>query len=74
MAQGMNGCWSVHLWKLKALIKNWFWSQIILFQFYESQHSLTLQGHVPSPQVWAIAQTIANILGLMIQQCVLNQS
>ncbi len=41
---------------------------------YESQHSLTLQGHVPSPQVWAIVQIIANTLGPMVQQCVLNQS
>jgi hypothetical protein len=52
-----------------------FWEfKHIIALYYESQHSLTVQGHVPSPQVWAIAQTIANILGLMIQQCVLNQS
>jgi hypothetical protein len=37
MAQGMNSCWSAHPWKLKALIKNWFCSQIILFQFFGIQ-------------------------------------
>ncbi len=42
---------------------------IIVF-CYENQHSLTLQGHVSSPQVWVIAQIVANILGPMVQQCV----
>jgi hypothetical protein len=30
---------------------------------YGNQQSLALQGHVPSPQVWAITQIIANTLG-----------
>jgi len=35
---------------------------------------LALQGRVPSPQVWAIAQIVVDTFGLMVQQCVLNQS
>jgi hypothetical protein len=30
---------------------------------YGNQQSLALQGRVPSPQVWAITQIIANTLG-----------
>ncbi len=34
-----------------------------------------MQGHVPSLQVWAITQVVANaLIWPMIQQCVLNQS
>jgi len=29
---------------------------------------------VPSPQVWAIIQIVANTLGLVVQTSVLNQS
>jgi len=29
---------------------------------------------VPSQQVWVIAQVVANILGHVVQQCMLNQS
>ncbi len=71
--------------KFKIPIKTRFVSQIILFQetlefkhtialCYGRQQSLALQGHVPTPQVWAIAQIVANTLGLVVQQCVLNQS
>jgi hypothetical protein len=60
-------------------------SRIILFQktlefkhtivlCYGRQQSLALQGHVPSPQVWAIAHIVSNTLGFVVQQCVLNQS
>jgi hypothetical protein len=66
-------------------VKTRFVFQIILFQktlefkhaivlCYGRQQSLALQGHVPSPQVWAIAQIVANTLGFVVQQCVLNQS
>ncbi len=71
--------------KLKIPLKTRFVSRIILFQetlefkhtivlCYGRQQSLALQGHVPSPQVWAIVQTIVNTLGFVGQQCVLNQS
>jgi hypothetical protein len=40
-------------------------NHIIVF-CYENQHSLTFQGHVPSPQVWAITQIVANILSPMV--------
>jgi hypothetical protein len=69
---------SIHKSKIgfvpKSFCSNFLEFKHIVAFCYESQHSLTLQGHVPSPQVWAIAQTIANILGPMVQQCVLNQS
>jgi hypothetical protein len=42
--------------------------------FYGSQQSLAFQGHVPSPQVWAIPQIVVNTWGLVVQQCVLNQT
>jgi hypothetical protein len=29
---------------------------------------LALEGHVPSPQVWAIAQVIVNTLGPMVRE------
>jgi len=71
--------------KLKTPMKAMFASWVILFQetlefkhiialCYGRQHSLALQGHVPSPQVWAIGQIVANTLGLVVQQCVLNKS
>jgi hypothetical protein len=71
--------------KLKTLIKIKFASKVILFQVilefnhnivlcYGQQQSLALQGHVPSPQVWVIAQVFVDTLGPMVQQCVLNQS
>jgi hypothetical protein len=71
--------------KLKTLVKIKFVSKVILFQeflefkhtialCYGQQQSLALQGHVPSPQVWVIAQVVVDILGPMVQQCVLNQS
>jgi hypothetical protein len=34
---------------------------------YGNQQSLAIQGHVPSPQVWAMAQIFTNILGFMVQ-------
>jgi hypothetical protein len=46
---------------------------IWLFFALEIKKSLALQGCVPSLQVWAIAQVVVNILGPMVQQCVLNQ-
>jgi len=66
-------------------VKIVFVSQLILFQetlefkhtitlCYGGQQSLALQGHVPSPQVWAIVQIVANTLAHVVQQCVLNQS
>jgi hypothetical protein len=39
-----------------------------------NNQSLALQNHVPSFQVWAIAQVIVDILGPIVQLCVLNQS
>ncbi len=70
--------------KLKTLMKFHFALRVVLFQetfelkhvivlYYGSQQSLTLQGRVLNPQVWAIAQVVTNTLGLMVQQCVLNQ-
>jgi hypothetical protein len=38
------------------------------------QQSLALHNRVPSPQVWVINQVVANILGLVVRLCVLNQS
>ncbi len=60
-----------------------FW--VILFQeilefkhtiafYYKRQQSLAFQGYVPNPQVWVIIQIIEGILGLVVQQCVLNQN
>jgi len=71
--------------KFKIPVKTRFVFRIILFQktlefkhiialCYGSEQSLAFQGHVPSPQVWAIAQIVADTLGLVVQQCVLNQS
>jgi len=65
-------------------VKNCFASGVVIFQkifkfkhviffCYGNKKSLALQGCVPSPQVWAIAQVVVNTLGPMIQQCVLNQ-
>ncbi len=67
---------SVPPWKLKTLVKTKFVFQVILFQetlefkhtitlCYGRQQSLTLQGHVKSPQVWVVAQIVANTLGPM---------
>jgi len=66
-------------------VKIKFTSKIIIFQktlefkyvialYYGKQQSLTLQGCVPSLQVWAITQIVFNTLGPMVKQCVLNQS
>jgi hypothetical protein len=41
---------------------------------YGQQQSLALQGHVPSPQVWDIAQVVVDTLVHVVQQCVLNQN
>ncbi len=41
---------------------------------YGQQLSLALQGHVPSPQVWDIAQVVVDTLVHVVQQCVLNQN
>jgi hypothetical protein len=57
--------------KLKIHVNTCFASRVILFQktlelkhgiafCYKGQQSLALQGHVPSPQVWAIFQVVAN--------------
>ncbi len=62
-----------------------FASKVILFQktlefkhvialCYGRQQSLALQGHVPRPQDGAITQVVVDTLGLVVQQCVLNQS
>jgi hypothetical protein len=40
---------------------------------YGSQQLLSLEGHVPNPQVRAITQIVANTLGPVVQHCVLNQ-
>jgi hypothetical protein len=71
--------------KFKTLIKTRFASKVIWFQktlefkytialCYGQQQSLAFQSHVLSPQVWAIAQVVVNTLGLVVQQCMLNQS
>ncbi len=71
--------------KLKTPIKTRFVSKVIWFQktlefkytivlCYGQQQSLPFQNHVLSPQVWAIAQVVVNTLGLVVQQCMLNQS
>jgi hypothetical protein len=41
---------------------------------YGQQQSLTLQGRVPSPQVWDIAQVVVDTLVHVVQQCVLSQN
>jgi hypothetical protein len=64
-------------------VKTCFASKVVIFQksiefkhvialYYGSQQSLALQGRVPHPQVWVVAQVVANILGLVVQQCVPN--
>jgi len=69
--------------KLEIIVKTCFASKVVLFQetiefkhvivlCYGSQQSLILQGHVPNPQVWVVAQVVANTLGLVVQQCVSN--
>jgi hypothetical protein len=61
--------------KFKTLVKTWIVSQIILFQeTLEFKHTLPLIMEVNSPQVWVVAQIVVDTLGLVIQQCVLNQS
>jgi hypothetical protein len=61
-------------WKFKTIVKTCFVSKVILFHdtfefkhviglCYGNQQSLALQGHVASPQVWAITQIITNTLG-----------
>jgi len=35
---------------------------------------MALQGCVSSLQVWAIAQIVSNTLGLIVNQCVVNQN
>jgi hypothetical protein len=71
--------------KLKTSLKTRFFFQVILFQetlefkhtialCYGRLQSLALQGHVQNPQVWVIAQIVADTLGLVVQQCVLNES
>jgi hypothetical protein len=60
--------------KLKIHVNTCFASRVVLFQktlelkhgitfCYKRQQSLALQGRVPSPQVWAIAQVAANRWG-----------
>lgn len=69
--------------KLKIIVKTCFASKVVIFQetiefkhaivlCYGSQQSLALQGCVPNPQVWVVAQVVANTLGLVVQQCVPN--
>ncbi len=66
-------------------MKTRFVSRIIWFQetlefkhtivlCHGRQQSLALQGHMPSPQVWAIVPIVVNTLGPMFQQCVFNKS
>jgi hypothetical protein len=66
--------------------KTFFASRIILLQkniggfkhvitfYYGKQQLLGLQGHVLNLQVWVVSQVVVNILRLVVQQCVLNQS
>ncbi len=61
--------------KFKTLVKTWIVSQIILFQeTLEFKDTLPSIIEVNSPQVWVVAQIVVDNLGLVIQQCVLNQS
>jgi len=71
--------------KFKTPVKIKFASCVILFQetlefkhtislCYGRQTTLALQACMPSPQVWATAQVVANTLGFVVQQRVLNQS
>jgi hypothetical protein len=61
--------------KFKTLVKTWIVSKIILFQeTLEFKHTLPSIMEVNSSQVWVVAQIVADTLGLVIQQCVLNQS
>jgi hypothetical protein len=53
--------------------KTFEFTNIIAFCF-GNQQSLALQGHVPSPQVWVMAQIVTNIFGFMVQHWVLNQN
>jgi hypothetical protein len=64
-------------WKFKTHVKTRFASTVILFQetfvfkqvialYYGRQQSLALQGYVPSPRVWAIAQVVVDTLGLVV--------
>jgi hypothetical protein len=34
---------------------------------------MALQGCVPSPQIWAIAQTVSNTLGLLLAKVLLTK-
>ncbi len=43
--------------------------------YYRNQQSLAFQSCVlPSPKGWGITQIVVDTLGLMVQQCVLNQT
>ncbi len=65
-------------------MKTIFASKMILFQktlelkntiacYYGWQQSMALQGCVPSPQIWAIAQTVSNTLGLLLAKVLLTK-
>ncbi len=54
--------------KMHPILRN-FWIQMICCK---NQQSLAFQGYVPSHQVWAIAWIVFDILGLMVQQSMLN--
>jgi len=57
------------------LVKTWIVSRSILFQEnLELKHTLPSIIEVNSPRVWVVAQIVVDNLGLVIQQCVLNQS
>jgi len=69
--------WGLPPRKLKTLVKTRFASIVIVFQeilefkhviafCYGRQQSLTFQGHVPSPQVWAITQVVVDTLRPMV--------
>jgi len=69
--------------KKKTIVKIHFVSKVVPFQktiefkhviviCYGSQQSLALQSCVLNPQVWVVAQVVADTLGPVVQQCVLN--
>jgi hypothetical protein len=61
-----------------------FASKVILFQetlklkntitcYYGQQQSMVIQGCVPSPQVWDVAQTLYNTLRLLLTNVLLTK-
>jgi hypothetical protein len=70
---------SLRLWSKFSLFLKSFCFRKLEFKhtsvfYYRNQQSLALQGRVPSPKGWGIAQIVVNTLGLVVQQCVLNQT